>query len=399
MTTARPRVLVLTTTFPAAEGDNIPPFVLNLARAMSDDVDLTVLTPRMPGAPVAERIGSVAIERFAYFPERFEGVAVGATLSNLQAQPWRLPEFGCLLARFHLEARRAVKRLEPDLLHAHWLLPSGVHAVGAAGAGGRARNGRRIPVLATIHGVDLHALPVRPIEAIRRRVLERCDHVVAVSSTLAGRVEALSPRTPVSTVPMGADLAEVPEDFTRSPEDGLIGFVGRLAEKKGVRVLLDAIAAAPGLRLVVAGDGPERSALEAQAERLRISDRVAFLGHADRRQVYDLLSRCEALAIPSVVARDGDQEGTPVVLAEAVALGVPVIASRLGGIADQLTEESGWLVTPGDAADLATTLAHAHGSPIERESRAITARKLIGPTLTLEGTARAYAEIYQELLP
>ncbi|MEM9135218.1 MAG: glycosyltransferase [Actinomycetota bacterium] len=386
----RRKVLVLTTTFPGRPGDGIPPFVLDLSRKLSDDYELTVVTPRIPDAPARERIGTITVERFAYFPRRIEGVAHGATLANVQAQPWRLPELAALLVRFHQVAREAASRIQPDLVHAHWLLPTGVHATAAAKAAAA-------PLLVTIHGVDVHALPVRPLEMLRRWTLRRTDHAVAVSSSLAGRIEALSPTTTVDTVPMGANLDEVPADFARHPEPGLLGFVGRLAEKKGVSVLLDALAAAPDLRLVIAGDGPDREALEAQTRRLRLDERVEFWGHADRDRVYDLLSRCESLVIPSVVARDGDQEGTPVVLAEAVALGVPVIASRLGGIADHLDEESGWLTEPGDPQGLATTLAHAHGSPIEREARATTARKLVSPLLTLDGTAEAYADLYRKL--
>jgi glycosyltransferase involved in cell wall biosynthesis len=99
-----------------------------------------------------------------------------------------------------------------------------------------------------------------------------------------------------------------------------------------------------------------------------------------------------------VVAANGDQEGTPVVLAEAVALGVPVVASRLGGIADQLDDGTGWLVPPGDASALAVALSEAMNSPHERDVRATRARKLVSPALTLDGTAEAYARIYREMI-
>lgn len=388
----KPRILVLTSTFPATEGDGIPPFVLDLCRELEPDYELTVVTPRIPGAPERETLGTITVERFAYFPRRFEGVANGATLTNLWAQPWRLPEFLCLLARFHHAARRAAGSAQPDLIHAHWLLPAGAHAVAAA-------RRRRTPVVVTVHGVDVHALSNAPLDALRRRVLGRTDRVVAVSSALVDRVRTLNPTAAVDLVPMGANLAEVPASFCRSPEPGLIGFVGRLAQKKGVSVLLDALASRPELHLVVAGEGPERPRLVAQASALGIEHRVRFLGQASRADVFDLLGSCEILAIPSVVARDGDQEGTPVVLAEAVALGVPVVASRLGGIADHLDEESGWLVEPGRPEALGSALVEAHRDPVERERRATTARKLVSPLLTLDGTASAYAAIYRELLP
>ncbi len=403
----RPRVLILTTTFPGRPGDGVPSVVLDLSRKLEDDYDLTVITPRLPDTRRRERVGRITVERFPYLPRPFEGMANGTTPADLLARPWRLPEFGCLLAAFHRAARRANDRLEPDLIHAHRLLPAGLHAVGAS-------LGHPAPVLTTVHGVGVgvgngvgngvgEGGEARgPIDAVRRWTLRRTDRVVAVSSDVGRRVTALSPTTAVDVVPMGADLAQVPADFTRSPIAGLVGFVGRLATRKGVDVLLDALArtATDGdrLELIVAGDGPERGPLEERARRLGLDDRVRFLGHADRRQIHDLLSRCETLAIPSVVAPDGDQEGTPVVLAEAVALGVPVVASRLGGIGDHLTAESGWLVPPGDAEALAEALVAAHRSPHERDLRATTARKLVSPQLTLDGTAEAYDGIYRELI-
>lgn len=386
----KPRVLVLTSTFPAEPGDGVPPFVLDLCAELQSDYTLTVVTPRIPGAAARETIGSIDVERFAYFPERYEGIANGATLGNLRAQPWRVPEFVCLLARFRQAAREAAERIRPDIIHAHWLLPAGVLAVDASRG--------RAPVVVTVHGVDVHALPVALIDRLRRRTLRRVDRVVAVSSALADRVAGLAPATPVDLVPMGANLAEIPLTFARAPKPGLIGFVGRLAEKKGVTVLLDAVAALPDRRLIIAGDGPEMAALVAKSAALDLEDRVEFLGHADRSSVYELLGSCELLAIPSIVGRDGDQEGTPVVLAEALALGVPVVASRLGGIADHLDDETGWLVEPGDHSALAAALDDAHRDPVERERRAATAFELVSPQLTLDGTAAAYAAIYRELI-
>ncbi|MCP3991544.1 MAG: glycosyltransferase family 4 protein [Actinomycetia bacterium] len=387
----KPMVLVLTTTFPARPGDGIPPFVLDLCLELSHDFDITVVTPRIPGAPARQQLGSVSVERFAYFPRPFERLAFGATLANLRAQPWRIVELTCLLVRFHWVARRAIARLDPALVHAHWLLPTGLHAVGLFGT-------RRPPVVITAHGVDVFAMANPPLDRIRRFVIRRCHHLVAVSSEMAERLSAIEPTAPVEVVPMGANLAEIPAAFERAPEAGHIAFVGRLAEKKGVSTLLDALALTPDLRLTIAGDGPDRSRLEAQVEGLRLGARVDLIGHADRAQVYELLSRCEMLAIPSVVASDGDQEGTPVVLAEAVSLGVPVVASRLGGLADQLDDETGWLVDPGHADQLAAALDEMHRSPVERERRAANAKRDLSSVLSLERTAASYATSYAEAL-
>lgn len=388
--TERPRVLVLTTTFPARPGDGTPAFVLDLARSLAADFDVHVVTPRVPGASRREVVDGVSVERFAYFPRRWERIADGATLPNLRAQPWRFPEFCCLLARFQWCAWRARRRLRPDVVHAHWLLPAGLVAATAAG---------RAPIVVTVHGVDVHALPVAPIELLRRLALRRASRVATVSTPLADRVRGLRADADVRVVPMGVDLAEIAAATSpRQPSDGLVGFVGRLAEKKGVDVLVRALVELSEVRLVIAGDGPERAALERIARELGVSDRVHFAGHATRAQVLELLRTSELLAVPSVVARDGDQEGTPVVVAEAVAAAVPLVASRIGGIAEHLDESTAWLVEPGDAGALAHAVAAAHRDGDERTRRADEALRRVAPRLSIDTTATVYGRIYREVL-
>lgn len=389
---SKPRVLVLTSTFPAGFGDGTPQFVLDLCAALSRDYEITVVTPRVPGARKRETISGVEVWRFAYFPRRFEGLADGATLPNLRAQRWRVVELPFLLLKFHLSARSAISRTQPDLIHAHWLLPCGLHALWQPGRGGT-------PVVVTVHGVDMHALRVRPLEAVRRSIIRRAATVVAVSSDLANRVTSLVPAASVAVVPMGADVNQVVGAVgTRLPESGHIGFVGRLAEKKGVGVLLSALSRTEDLVLTVAGDGPDREQLEQTAGRLGVEDRVNFIGQADRASVFELLRAIEMLVLPSIVAGDGDQEGTPVVLAEAVAAGVPVVASRLGGLGEQLDDDSAWLVEPNDPDALGRALVDAHGSAEKRAARAAHARRVVSPRLSLDATVAAYRAIYEGLL-
>ncbi|HET6249238.1 MAG TPA: glycosyltransferase family 4 protein [Tepidisphaeraceae bacterium] len=129
-------------------------------------------------------------------------------------------------------------------------------------------------------------------------------------------------------------------------------FVGRLAGVKGLPVLLDAIAQLSQERydliLNVAGDGPDRAAIESRAADLKLSDRVRFLGYQSQSQVRELLAQTDVFAMASFA------EGVPVVLMEAMAAGVPVVAPQIAGIPELVENNvSGFLVPPGDAAALA----------------------------------------------
>jgi glycosyltransferase involved in cell wall biosynthesis len=174
----------------------------------------------------------------------------------------------------------------------------------------------------------------------------------------------------------------VPANYGRKVRTGYgkhVLFVGRLAAMKGVPLLLEAIATVrrvhPDLNVTIAGDGPDRAALEAQAVRLNLADTVHFAGYQSQDAVADLLEAADMLVLPSFA------EGVPVVLMEAMASRLPVIASRIAGI-PELVEDgvSGLLVPAGDGeavtraldrllgdASLCARMGEAGRAKVERE--------------------------------
>jgi colanic acid/amylovoran biosynthesis glycosyltransferase len=162
-------------------------------------------------------------------------------------------------------------------------------------------------------------------------------------------------------------VPRVPSEETRragSPakqEKRRLLFVGRLAAVKGLPILLDAFAALRRsfeLELLLAGDGPDRPALQAQCEALGIADCVRFLGYQSLAEVQGLLREADVFVLPSFA------EGVPVVLMEAMSAGVPVVATRIAGIPELVEHErTGLLVPPGDAGLLAEQVARLLNDP------------------------------------
>ncbi|GMU65672.1 MAG: glycosyl transferase [Acidobacteriota bacterium] len=151
-------------------------------------------------------------------------------------------------------------------------------------------------------------------------------------------------------------------------------FVGRLRVRKGVEVLLEALAGRPSLpRALIAGDGEHRAALEARARQLGLGDdRVRFLGRASAGQVRELLSRCRALVVPSTY------EGMPLVILEAMASGVPVVASRVSGIPEVVVDgETGWLVPCEDPPALGAALDELVRNPEQAALRGAAGRRRV----------------------
>lgn len=271
---------------------------------------------------------------------------------------------GALLsgARFTLRlgARLRVCMDRCDALISHWLLPCGALAA-LLGPAGR-------PHLAIAHSSDVHLLRRLRATALVGLIAARAD---LVYSAAALRV----PGAPGRVVPMGIETAHFAPAGRAEREAlrrrlGLRGptalFLGRLVPVKGVAGLLGAVAELPGLDLLVAGEGPERPALERRAARL--GGRVRFVGEVRGVERRDLLCACDVLALPALELADGRTEGAPTVLLEAMSAGCPAVASAVGGAAE-LLGEAGVLVRPADRLALQAGLRQALAPGLAQELR------------------------------
>jgi glycosyltransferase involved in cell wall biosynthesis len=198
------------------------------------------------------------------------------------------------------------------------------------------------------------------------------DQVLAPSEQTARELAADYGALDTAVVPnVKAALAD---PTAAGDDEGFLLFVGRLRIRKGVEVLLAALAETaedePAARLIVVGDGEHRRALESTARRLGVLPRVEFAGRRGAEEIRRLLRRCRALVVPSIY------EGMPLVVLEAMEEGVPVIASRVSGIPEVVSDKvTGWLVPPEDPAALAAAIREALGRPDEARRRGEAGRQ------------------------
>lgn len=389
----RPRLLVLTSTFPRWAGDREPPFVFELSRRLTTDFDVHVLAPHAAGAQREETLGGLTVHRFRYAPERLEQLAYeGGILARLRERRWRLMLVPCLLVGQWWALRRLRREYRFDAVHAHWLIPQGLVAVLA---GVRTRSA----LLCTSHGGDLFGLRGPLFARLKRAILTRCDGVTVVSVAMADEVRRLCPGMAPDVIPMGTDLAGL---FAPAPavsrDTGTVLFAGRLVEKKGVRYLIEAVAAlgkaGRAVRLRIAGGGPQLDALRAQARSLGIADRVEFLGAVGHERLATLFQTAGVAVVPSVVASDGDQEGFGLVIVEAMGCGCPVIASRLPAINDIAVDgETALLVPPANVDALATAIGAVLDDPAGAQQRAAAARANVEARFDWGSIGRRYADV------
>ncbi|HEY3018930.1 MAG TPA: glycosyltransferase, partial [Solirubrobacteraceae bacterium] len=158
--------------------------------------------------------------------------------------------------------------------------------------------------------------------------------------------------------------------------------------------LLEAIADAPGVNCVLAGDGPMRSELERRAAELGIAERVAFLGAVDSRSVASLYAGADLLVLPSV------SEASPLVVVEAMASGVPVLATRVAGVPTFVDDfRTGFLVRPGDRGELGVALRFLMRDTALRERMSERARQTAHERHPWSAVARRYEQLYRSVLP
>lgn len=373
----RRRLLVMSSTYPRWAGDHEPGFVHELTRRLLDRFEVCVLCPHSPGAARDELLDGVRVIRYRYAPGALEVlVNNGGIINNLRRRPWLVALVpGFLLAQLFV-MWRLIRQLRPHVIHAHWLIPQGLLAVMHAASGLRTP-----PIVVTSHGADLFSLRAAPWRALKRWVIRRAAAVTVVSEGMreaVGRDGADASRIVVA--PMGVDLTGrfVPDPSTAPAAEEIL-FVGRLVEKKGLRVLLDALPAVlrqrPHARLRVVGFGPELAARRQQAIDLGIGASVEFVGAVPQRDLPSVYRRAAVFVAPFVEASNGDQEGLGLVTIEAVGCGVPVVISELPSTRELLALPGVHGVPPGDESALAAAVLAVLALPPDAAQRDAARRR------------------------
>lgn len=268
--------------------------------------------------------------------------------------------------RAYLRERREVRALlrdfGADVVHTHGYRSDVLH-LGVA-------HGLRRPIVSTAHGFASTRPKGDLYERLQLLAWRRFDAVVAVSTPLVDRIAAAGvPRSRIAFIrngwsPGGA-LAPAGEARARLelPAAGpVIGWVGRLSDEKHPLLAVEALAHVAGATLCFIGTGPLRAAAEARAAELGLGERVRFAGAV--ADAAPLFTAFDTLLLSSRT------EGTPMVVLEAAAAGVPVASTAVGGVPDLLGEGAGWLAPSGDALALAAAIRESLGDRAEASRRA-----------------------------
>lgn len=296
------------------------------------------------------------------------------------------------------EVSARLKALGADLLCCHGYKGDIIGIMAARRVG--------IPVLAISHGWTAAAVRVRVYEYADRRVMKWMDRVVAVSEGQAVKVRRAGVRPErVVVIPnaVHAERFDVVDPSGRddllalfpTPPRQIVGAVGRLSPEKGFDQLILAaqkvVKEYPDVGFVLVGDGPLRDRLQSQIEQAQLQGRFVLAGH--RSDVDRLFPHMDALAMPSYT------EGLPCVLLEAMAAGVPVVATAVGGIPEVVTDGvTGWLVPPGNPDPLADRLHRLLSDSALGRRFADQARLRVRRDYTFGAQADRYAQLLTSII-
>jgi glycosyltransferase involved in cell wall biosynthesis len=339
----------------------MPKFIHDLSKELeTQSVDVFVLAPHYPGAERKETMSGVTVYRYPYFfPFKYQKVALqghGGIIPSLKQSPIAMLQLPLLIASLTIHTLWIYHTERIDLINSHWLVPNGVIA----------------GVFATVFGVDhvlsLHARGVLFVEklpfgsTIGTYAYRTSDAILPVSSHIRDNFigminESTTEVDKFQIQPMGAhstdyDIASKPDlRADRDVEDTVRGlFVGRLAKKKGIRYLLDAIDLAQvppdDFQLTIVGTGPLKDELQNYASTLELNDQVTFTGWVSQEELHDQYVLSDFVVVPSIETAQGDTEGMPTVISEAFAAGNPVIGTDVGGIPDVVDDCSNGFIVP-----------------------------------------------------
>jgi glycosyltransferase involved in cell wall biosynthesis len=394
------RVLYVVTAYPRGPDDVITPWMGETIRRLQGvGVDVEVLAPAYKGSR-NHAVDGVTVHRFRYAPAPLEKLTHDEpALDRISKNPAYLSLVPAYVAAGSIAAARLARQKKYDVVHAFWPVPHGLFAIAAKRAG-------KTGMVSTFFSAELlwKGAVRKVMTPVVRRIVRESEAVTVISSYTAQMLRSIAGDARSVVIPFGAamDPPETVQTHDRRAEDPFeLIFVGRLVARKGVPVLLDAVAILrnePRLSVRIIGDGPERAALEARAAQLGLGERLRFEGLISADRLRLALDTCDALVLPAIVTAKGETEGLGVVLIEAMQHGKLVIATDTGGIPDVVEDgATGILVKPGDAVALSAAIRGAMNDPARAARLAAAGREHAVTEFSWDSIVDRLREVYEDV--
>ena len=392
------KVLVIGSVYPRFHEDaEVPWLRTSIAHLKKAGLDIQVLAPAYKGLKSHE-IDGVKVNRFRYAPAAWEFLTheEGAP-SKMANKPWlQLLAIPYIISGF-FKCIKICRKFKPDIIHAHWPFPHAYIALGAAKL-------FKIPLVLNFHGAELLLIRKKKwVRPLLKFAISEAQAVFANSSFTAGKIKALR-NVDVEWSPYGTTLEVSPAEHPINGKFKIL-FVGRHIERKGICYLIEAAKYLPRdqfeIRIVGVGDLTEQ--LHAIANEVKQSSpdsaEIVFTGKLSPEALANEYKTANVFTLPAIVDSKGDTEGLGVVLIEAMELGLPIVASNVGGIPDVVIDGiSGILVPEKDPKALASAYKRLAAEPELVKLLLAGSQKRIAECFTWDGIIQRQIAVYNKVL-
>ena len=393
------KVLVIGSVYPRFHEDaEVPWLRTSIAHLKKAGLDIQVLAPAYKGLKSHE-IDGVKVNRFRYAPASWEFLTheEGAP-SKMANKPWlQLLAIPYIISGF-FKCIKICRKFKPDVIHAHWPFPHAYIALGAAKL-------FKIPLVLNFHGAELLLIRKKKwVKPLLKFAISQAQAVFANSSFTASKIKALR-NVDVEWSPYGTTLETGTRNAEPHPVQGKfkILFVGRHIERKGIRYLIEAAKYLPRdqfeIRIVGVGDLTEELKKLASESATPNSAEIIFTGKLSPEALANEYKTANVFTLPAIVDSKGDTEGLGVVLIEAMELGLPIVASNVGGIPDVVIDGvSGILVPEKDPEALANAYKRLAAEPELVKHLLAGSQKRIAECFTWDGIIERQIAVYNKVL-
>lgn len=386
-------------------------FILNhIASLLDRGIDVEILTSELrkntqihsivQSYRLLERTTEIAVpskivNRFLYLPKLLPRTLFLHPLCTLQAFHPKYSTASSNLKTFYFLAGCANRRF--DILHCHFgqngLIGAYLKDIGVA---------KRLVV--TFHGSDITSYPLRHGNKVYKVVYDRADAITAGTRFVQSKlIENGCPAEKIHILPAGIRMEEHPPVPFEKRDPFLVLSVGRLVDVKGFRYAIEAfkevVKRVPQARYLIVGNGPERQMLEELIYSYGLMGSVELAGEMVDQEVMALYQKAAIFVLPAIVNEKGTEERQGLVLQEAQACGIPVVASRIGGIPEGVMDgTSGLLVPPKNPSTLAEKIIHLLEHPELRKQMGEAGRTLVQDRYTMDSLAVKWELLYHAIL-
>jgi len=393
------KVLVLATTFPRWKDDSVPNFIYELTKELSQKYEPHVLTPHSKGSKYLERMDGIVVHRFPYFISKYENLSTGISILNaLQKNKFNylLVPFFTLSGIISFVILNIKFRFK--IVHNHWLVPFAPFT-------SLFKNIFKYKLIITSHGGDILGFESsKVLNYLFKYCISRANSYTVVSSEMAkvaSRFISASDQSKLKIISMGIPYKEFSSVKTNFSKNNFTAvFIGRLSEMKGTKYLLEAISILQDrnrrIKCKIIGSGPEEKSLKELSKKLQITNLIDFTGFIPHAKLPNELEGSSVFIGPSITTKSGYKEGFGLVFVEAMAAGIPVIATRSGGITDTVKHlKTGLLVEEKDPEGIANFVEKIIDDSELRE-KIVNGGREMAKQYSWQSIANKYSDLYEQ---